>query len=118
MIVRDDKKERYRIRGCLDTYALGMDAESNQPDKVIVLEELRALTFMIWHNGDGGPGHYDNIDHRRQPAELEGLRDGTLDLRDYQSDESAPASPVRAAGPAAQDAHVAELLRYLDGLAC
>jgi hypothetical protein len=118
MIVRDDKKERYRIRGCLQTYGLGLDAETKQPDKVIVLEELRSLTLMIWHNGDGGPGHYDNIDHRRQAADLEGWRDGKLDLRDYQLEQSAPASPVRAAGPAAQDAHVGVLLRQLDGLAC
>jgi hypothetical protein len=114
-----DETDRYRIRGCLHTYALGMDAETKQDDKALVLEELRSLTLMIWHNGDGGvPGHYDNIDHRRLSADLEGWRDGTLDLRDYQSEQSAPASPVRVGGPAAQDAHVGALLRQLGGLAC
>jgi len=117
-MIESDTHERFRIRGRLDTYGLGVDAETQQPDKVVVLEELRSLTLMIWHNGGGGRGHYDNIDYRRQAADLEGWRDGTLDWRDYESDESAPASPVRVGGPAAQDAHVGALLRQLDGLAC
>jgi hypothetical protein len=102
----------FRIKGCIQTYTLTFDATLEKHDKVILLEELKSLTLMIWHNGQQAEARgYDKIDHRRITAHLVGWRDGTLDLMTYKGFERAAtlvyppiAGPMASAPP--QNFHV------------
>jgi len=103
--------EAFRIRGCIYSYVLTIDAESKKHDKLILLEELKSLTLMIWHNGQKGVARgYDNIDQTRPSADLQGWINGALDLREYNrtTHASTPASNTSM--------NLAVLLRQLEGL--
>ncbi len=76
----------FRIRGCLHTYGLSFDVRLQKHDRLILLEELKSLTLMIWHDDLQAEARgYDKIDQERPTADLVGWRDGTLDLRTYRS---------------------------------
>jgi hypothetical protein len=76
--------DEFRIKGCLHTYALTFDNELKKHDKQILRQEFQSLTLMIWNDGHGDVSRgYVNIDVHRPTADLEGLRDGTLDFRTY-----------------------------------
>ena len=105
-------EDGFRIKGCINTYRLTFDKKLDKHDKLILLEELRSLTLMIWHDGQNGVARgYDNIDQGRLKADLEGWRDGTLDLKGYSRTATA-STPISTT----QYMSLAMLLRQLEGL--
>lgn len=89
----------FRIKGCIFTYGLTFDEGLQKHDKLILLEELKSLTLMIWHDGQQAEARgYDKIDQERPTADLVGWRDNTLDLRTYK--RFARTATLRASAPA------------------
>lgn len=89
----------FRIKGCIHTYPLTFDATLQKHDKLILLEELKSLTLMIWHDGQQGEARgYDKIDQERPTADLVGWRDSTLDFRTYKSCARTSTLPYGAVG--------------------
>jgi hypothetical protein len=85
------------------------DKELKKHDKAVVLEELKSVTLMIWHDGSSGvPRGYDHITSERPKEDLEGWSASTLHLKEYKL--------ARTTTLAAGSASMRALLEQLRGL--